>query len=118
MVINRLLCGGAAASRWCAREQAFHNRPSRGLGISCSLRKDFAQSAAAMSVEASKELAGRTAVNNHISGDTRFIIQNGTTIDQSNLSEWLELVVEARLSMPSNASLRESKRKVCTSGMN
>ena len=76
MVINRLLCGGAAASRWCAREQTFHNRRSRGLGISCSLRKDFAQSAAAMSVEASKELAGRTAVNNHISGDTRFIIQS------------------------------------------
>merc|ERR1712083_51317 len=70
-----------AASRWCAREQTFHNRRSRGLGISCSLRKDFAQSAAAMSVEASKELAGRTAVNNHISSDTRVVgIGSGSTI--------------------------------------
>ena len=63
MVINRLLCGGAIAtraSRWCwAREQTFHNRPARGLVGSCSsllnIRKDFSHSAA-MSVEVSKEL--------------------------------------------------------------
>ena len=35
----------------------------------------FAHSSAAMSVEASKELAGRTAVDNHVSGDTRFANQ-------------------------------------------
>ena len=79
MVINRLACGGAVAiraSRWCwAREQTFHNHPVRGLVVSCAsplnISKNFAHSAA-MSVEASKELAGRTAVDNHVSADTRF----------------------------------------------
>ena len=93
MVINRLLCGGAIAtraSRWCwAREQTFHNRQARGLVGSCSstlnIRKDFAHSAA-MSVEVSKELAGRTAVDNHVSGDTRFA-------NQQSLKSLIDLVV-------------------------
>jgi len=94
MVINRLLlCGGGAAiqaSRWCTssgREQTFHNHRARGRVInSCSLlniRKDFAHSssASAMSVEASKELAGRAAVDNHVSADTRVVgIGSGSTI--------------------------------------
>jgi ribose 5-phosphate isomerase A len=34
-----------------------------------------------MSVEVSKELAGRTAVDNHVSGDTRVVgIGSGSTI--------------------------------------
>jgi len=91
MVINRLLlCGGGAAiraSRWCSgREQTFHNHRARGLVVSCSqlvknIRKDFAHSSAAMSVEASKELAGRTAVDNHVAVDTRVVgIGSGSTI--------------------------------------
>jgi len=88
MVINRLFCGGSAAiraSRWCcAREQTFHNHGVRGLVGSCSqldIRKNFAHSAAAMSVEASKELAGRAAVDNHVSSDTRVVgIGSGSTI--------------------------------------
>ena len=82
MVINRLFCGGSAAIQasrwWCAREQTFHNHGVRGLVVSCSqldIRKNFAHTAAAMSVEASKELAGRAAVDNHVSSDTRFAIQ-------------------------------------------
>ena len=90
MVINRLLCGGGAAiraSRWCSgREQTFHNHRARGLVVSCSsllnIRKDFAHSAA-MSVEASKELAGRTAVDNHVSSDTRFVKDFKSLADQS-----------------------------------
>ena len=126
MVINRLLCGGAIAvraSRWCwAREQTFHNRPARGLVGSCSstlnIRKDFAHSAA-MSVEVSKELAGRTAVDNHVSGDTRFANQQSLKslidlIDRSYLSEWWALEAEAQLSTLSNGSPRELKRRICT----
>jgi len=87
MVINRLFCGGAvatrAAQRCARREQTFHNQGVRGLLISCSpvnTSKNFAHTAA-MSVEAAKELAGRTAVNNHVSTETRVIgIGSGSTI--------------------------------------
>ena len=87
MVINRLFCGGAVATRaaqWCARrEQTFHNQGVRGLLISCSpvnTSKNFAHTAA-MSVEAAKELAGRTAVNNHVSTETKVVgIGSGSTI--------------------------------------
>jgi len=51
--------------------------------ISCSpvnTSKNFAHTAA-MSVEAAKELAGRTAVNNHVSTETRVVgIGSGSTI--------------------------------------
>ena len=51
--------------------------------ISCSpvnTSKNFAHTAA-MSVEAAKELAGRTAVNNHVSIATRVVgIGSGSTI--------------------------------------
>ena len=87
MVINRLFCGGAvatrAAQRCARREQTFHNQEVRGLLISCSpvnTSKNFAHTAA-MSVEAAKELAGRTAVNNHVSTKTRVVgIGSGSTI--------------------------------------
>jgi len=87
MVINRLFCGGAvatrAAQRCARREQTFHNQEVRGLLISCSpvnTSKNFAHTAA-MSVEAAKELAGRTAVNNHVSTETRVVgIGSGSTI--------------------------------------
>ena len=87
MVINRLFCGGAVATRaaqWCARrEQTFHNQEVRGLFISCSsvnTSKNFAHTAA-MSVEAAKELAGKTAVNNHVSTKTKVVgIGSGSTI--------------------------------------
>merc|ERR1712080_14018 len=60
------------------------NHPVRGLVVSCAsplnISKNFAHSAA-MSVEASKELAGRTAVDNHVSADTRVVgIGSGSTI--------------------------------------
>ena len=122
MVINRLLCGGGAAiraSRWCSgREQTFHNHRARGLVVSCSLlvkniRKDFAHSSAAMSVEASKELAGRTAVDNHVSTDTRFAKKCETSLTNFS-SGWWALEVEAQLSTPSNGSLRELKRRAST----
>ena len=88
MVINRLFCGGAvatrAAQRCARREQTFHNQEVRGLLISCSpvnTSKNFAHHTAAMSVEAAKELAGKTAVNNHVSTKTRVVgIGSGSTI--------------------------------------
>jgi len=87
MVINQLFCGGAvatrAAQRCARREQTFHNQEVRGLLISClpvNTSKNFAHTAA-MSVEAAKELAGRTAVNNHVSTKTKVVgIGSGSTI--------------------------------------